>query len=754
MALESPLIQSPQGLISAFSPYSDSPGSPNLPKSPRFSALMASEKSADRSSEKPLDSKRDSLGAESASLKPAPSPIDYDPSPVTSTTSNGTEVTDIEDSPLVESNESKIPVRRPQTSQSIRTDRTGRTDRTDKTEITTIDTTVPASRERSNSDGTPQSVIHAPQGFQDFAQADAYENHHIITVEKPPNKSPPLDKGRISPPGRKTPLPQKHSDFPLRSERYSMISSQSTSSRFNNGDSPLSPPPITTAINPAKFPLENATPRAQTRHEVDLLEESSRKRPSSSLEDIPESQDQPTEFEYVTEDDDDDDTGSAIIYKPQTQSNKGAADREVEALKSALNECWTLCNTLAGLSSNHRDRIFNYPGSGDMHENAWKCCWKLCQKLYDSRDDPSDHHVRPTLELCREFCQALFDVRQRENEVADSVLRVSFELNNHLYNTHDRNLPEPFRERTLEFYITLCHRLMKQRSGLAEETDSLLRACWSMAEMLFSLRQNKREGQPVDEDILGSAVQACWELCDIFREGWTQVRPDRGTPRPSQTTFAQSLKSMRNDRESSSSSNFDGLSEAPVEERINRVPETPTTIFEDVPVSPDDAPTPNIIVLGTDNSRPPDPRWSSGGSTLSGYTQSSASNSTATASTEDQNIVRLKVLIVRAAMNAGFQRATGQSLNFFVKSMGSNSFGSLTWQNQLLGQYRHMILNDPTFRAPANLPSRHASAAEVARAVIWMVSSGQHAWLKDLYRLVFGFRIEDAEARTNVSIQT
>ena len=205
-------------------------------------------------------------------------------------------------------------------------------------------------------------------------------------------------------------------------------------------------------------------------------------------------------------------------------------EEEVSALKTALNECWTLCNTLASLSSIHRERIFSYSGTGDAHEKAWKCCWRLCQNLYETRDEEHEEHVGPTLDLCRDFCQALFDVRQRKDEVADSVLRVSFELNNHLFNTHDRNLPEAFRERTLDFYITLCHRLMKQRNELAEETDALLRACWGLAEMLFSLRQNKREGKAADEELLGSAVQACWELCDLFREGWTQVRPERGTP--------------------------------------------------------------------------------------------------------------------------------------------------------------------------------------------------------------------------------
>lgn len=97
-----------------------------------------------------------------------------------------------------------------------------------------------------------------------------------------------------------------------------------------------------------------------------------------------------------------------------------------QALRGALQECWTLCNTLASLSSMHRERMF-----ADAEEKAWKCCWKLCKRLYQSRDDTSESFkVRTNLDLCRDFCQALFDVRQTRNDGGDAVLRVSFELNN------------------------------------------------------------------------------------------------------------------------------------------------------------------------------------------------------------------------------------------------------------------------------------------------------------------------------------
>lgn len=453
------------------------------------------------------------------------------------------------------------------------------------------------------------------------------------------------------------------------------------------------------------------------------------------------------------------------------------SEHEIAALKTALHECWTLCNTLASLSSIHRERLFSFSGTGDTHEKAWKCCWRLCQKLYESRDDPKDQNqTSPTLELCRDFCQALFDVRQRKDEIADSVLRVSFELNNHLFNTVDRTLPEAFRERTLDFYITLCHRLMKQRSELAEETDSLLRACWSLAEMLFSLRQNRREDKPPDEELLGSAVQACWELCDLFREGWTQVRPERGTPRPSQTTFSQTYDQLSRSSHAPSNSiaNLPRVLERA--EPRNIIPETPTTEFEDTPISPEDnSPSiPNILVLGTEGRSTA--RWSSNSSNLSGYSQGSNQTSstvkTATGLGDDANLIRLKILILKAAMNVGFTRTAtlpngsssstssntpahaANALQSFVKALAPGSFGRETWCEPLLKNYKDLVASDPVFRSSSSLPpaGKRAAAPDVANSVSWMMRDGRYVWLKDLYRLVFGFGVEGAEGRGKVGI--
>lgn len=385
----------------------------------------------------------------------------------------------------------------------------------------------------------------------------------------------------------------------------------------------------------------------------------------------------------------------------------------------------------------------------DMQEDAWRSCWRLCQKLYDTRDDDYASQVNPTLDLCRDFCQALFEVRVRDSDLADSVLRVSFELNNHLFNTHDRNLPDAFRERTLDFYITLCHRLMKQRTRLTE-TDSLLSACWTLAEMLFSIRQSKREGKSLNEELLGSAVQACWELCDIFREGWTlhSLRnSDRGTPRPSETTFTQAFHQA-----TQSEPDF-------VDDTVGHLgnPETPTTIFEDTAtLSPDEAPVPNILVLGHGTGHGSHAKWSSNASSISeksrssGHTASSAN--TVTTVSEDPNFIRLKVLITRAAMNSGYQRGGAQNLSSFVKSLSSDAFGSAPWQSSLLKSYRKLVAYDPAFK---NVGAQaRVNAVDVARACQAMLQRGQFPWLRDLYRLVFGFHMDEATGRKGVIIQT
>lgn len=434
------------------------------------------------------------------------------------------------------------------------------------------------------------------------------------------------------------------------------------------------------------------------------------------------------------------------------------AEPDTSALRTALGQSWTLCNTLASLSSNHRVRMFSLSASNNgSQEHAWQSCWRLCQKLYEAQQMPASEEVLPILELCRDFCQALFEVRQRGEEAADSVLRVSFEMNNHLYSTQDRHLPRAFHERTLDFYVTICHRLMKQRTTLAQETDALLRACWSLSQMLFNLRQAGRDASHSDEELLGSAVQACWELCDLFREGWSQVRPDRGTPRPSQPNFPNHVRgsnySTHPTRPSSS------VSSSSYHDAPTLPPETPVTIFDDTASasSPEDISVPNILVLGPTTSNGSmlarsthHDRWSSNASTLSGYSESNSSkrtSSTATASTGGSHLLRLQYLILKAAVNAGFTRASAQPFPAFVKSLSADAFGPLAWQKQLLVDYKSLVVADASLRGLNNLPSKRLTAKDIATAVDWLSRDEKWTWIRDLYRCVCDFGIEEAATR-------
>ncbi|KAL4930578.1 WD40 repeat domain-containing protein [Aspergillus undulatus] len=576
-------------------------------------------------------------------------------------------------------------------------------------------------------DNEPKSVIHAPAGFSEFTVEQSSEHSAVSQEGAKPSSGPPISIKVI--PGKE---------------------GERTATKFSN--SPISPPPLTTSIEPAKDWSERATPRAQTRQDLDEFD---RRSHSSNLEgesqlfsradlaninsgvDIPESVDNLKGASGVAD---------QTIYQPGlVHEYFPTGGAEITALQAALVDCWSLCNTLATLSSIHRERS---SFTVEIQDEAWKSCWRLCQQLYAGQVDDNASQVNPTLDLCRDFCQTLFDTRARDNKVSDSVLRVSFELNNHLYNTHDRNLPDAFRERTLDFYITLCHRLMKQRTRVPE-TDSLLSACWSLAEMLFSIRQSKKEGRQLDEELLGSAVQSCWELCDIFREGWTQRssrNSDRGTPRPSQATFTPAEKQTKQpDMVCAEEALF-----------CSRHPETPTTIFEDVgTVSPEEDPVQNIFLLGQRRNVTSHANWSSNASNISGRTQSSertSSTNTVITLSNDSNTTALRVLIAKAALNNGFQPDSAQTLSSFVKSLSSDAFGSAPWQRALLKHYKALVAFEPIFQRFG--PSIKASAMDIARAIKFMAQSEQYLWLYDLYRLVFGFHVEEGASRDTIMLQT
>ncbi|KAL0935343.1 uncharacterized protein CTRU02_209934 [Colletotrichum truncatum] len=735
MALEAPLRSSIGSQISAYSHHNEmSVSSPEIGsmQSPFITMSSTSSDHLGPNSLRPNSIQR--LSSNNMNLM-SPSDI-VGPSPVTST---GTETTEIEDEEAEEVRArptSANPLPHPQ--------------------LMMLTTNIPDHVRQVGSEEAV-SVIHAPESFHSWVS-----NEPTVKPDQASEKSSPRSDSKSSPKSDSRSSPRTDT-ISLPSVTGHAIKVKYSEEQSRSPGLPT-PPPLSTDVRPVRYSVDSATPRAQDLQ--DMLNESSRLRSSStsSLEKIDEARGEETDAETY---DDDYATPSLLLE-----------DSEIRALRTALQECWTLCNTLANLSSIHRTRVFNKSGTPDAHEKAWMACWKLCQRLYDNQDeDLYGHNVRENLDLCRDFCQSLFDVRQKKDEVADSILRVSFELNNHLYSAQDiRNLPEQFRERTLDFYITLCHRLMKQRSELADETDSLLKACWSLAEMLFSLRQNKRDGRAPDEELLGSAVQACWELCDLFRDGWTQVRPDRNTPRPNQTSFfghQQNFEqpSGRESRASNRSSYSKRESHKTVTEERPRkpppVPETPVTEFEDTPISPESQSprVPNILVLGTTSDSGRGGRWSSSASQLSSYSQSSnktSSTATTTTASEESNTSRIKALVLKAAMNVGYSRdpaldskAEKAALQAFVKQMPPGSFGSLPTHATLLQNYKSLVQADASFRGSSLLPARgkRIAANDMAKSVNYMAGrASQYVFLRDLYRLVFSFPTEEGESRKSVSI--
>ncbi len=349
-----------------------------------------------------------------------------------------------------------------------------------------------------------------------------------------------------------------------------------------------------------------------------------------------------------------------------------------------------------------------------------------------------------------------------------------------LYSGQDnQNLPEQFRERTLDFYVTICHRLMKQRSVLQDNSDRILKACWALTEVLFSIRQNRRDGNPPDENLFVAAIEATYNLNDLFREGLSASRSERSTPRPSQTSFSyhspeQTGRESRSSNHSSRSKRDGSSSKASYQEERPRkppqVPETPVTEFEDTPISPESRSPqmPNIMVLGPSSDGGRGSRWPSSASNLSSYSHNSnrtSSTATTTTATEDLNTTRAKILVLRAAVQLGFNKEaivdikTGATaLQKFVSELQPGAFGTLATHATLLQQYKESILTDGFIpRSSFVLSSRmkRVSVQDLAKSVQVMISASQsrYGYLRELFKFVCSFPLEEADSRRNLMIQ-
>lgn len=113
-------------------------------------------------------------------------------------------------------------------------------------------------------------------------------------------------------------------------------------------------------------------------------------------------------------------------------------------------------------------------------------------------------------------------------------------------------------------------------------------------------------------------------------------------------------------------------------------------------------------------------------------------------------------------MNLGFNRETildpksgSAVLQKFVQALPPGSFGTLPSHNTLLAQYKNSVITDAIIPRNHTLPPRgkRVSAQEMAKAVYTMSKNSQrYAYLRELFRFVFQFSLEEVETRRNVSI--
>ena len=172
-------------------------------------------------------------------------------------------------------------------------------------------------------------------------------------------------------------------------------------------------------------------------------------------------------------------------------TSRTAQSEQSKALNVALHACWKLCCT--SMESTLENSI-GFAEPRRQREQARRECWRFCQQLYGLRDSRDPYLLRPMIKQCRDFCQALLDTKP-DNE--GWPLRVSFELNNHLFETRISSPPEPFDERLLGSYTELCRRLMQPVSDSKADFDANLWNCWCLVEVLLNMRQsNILEGIP------------------------------------------------------------------------------------------------------------------------------------------------------------------------------------------------------------------------------------------------------------------
>jgi len=123
---------------------------------------------------------------------------------------------------------------------------------------------------------------------------------------------------------------------------------------------------------------------------------------------------------------------------------------------------------------------------------------------------------------------------------------------------------------------------------------------------------------------------------------------------------------------------------------------------------------------------------------------------------DDINLTRIKALVMRAALNKGYQRSpNAPALAIFVRNLPSTAFGTTPWETSLYESYRRLVLTDPALRDMNGFPrGRRFTPAEVATAVRWLIGNNEaYAWLDLLYAWVLGYSSTEGMTKKMGGIQ-
>jgi hypothetical protein len=269
------------------------------------------------------------------------------------------------------------------------------------------------------------------------------------------------------------------------------------------------------------------------------------------------------------------------------------------------------------MSAAQREQLYSRSHNPENARTIFTLCWSLCRAIYPSESADSDTRVDldHLLRSARDLEHAI-SANEPDKTEADSFARATMVLNDHLQGGLAPELPDTFQQRTLEIYLDLCSQAIHSTTILSGDLLINVRACWVLVETVYALCQHTaREttsslidpvsgdeveastSLKVEEDLLGHAISACFNLCTLFYNSWYESQPGHATPRPSLVgpdyfrthprsshhdhSHATSLASARFPHNAQSLTT-EPRTPSPKFSHERDLPETPLTVFEDL----------------------------------------------------------------------------------------------------------------------------------------------------------------------------